>query len=92
MITPFGPVADIGAMGSGQALYDPSRIAAPTLLARGEWDSLCTDADANRLLSGVSARDKVDVRIERATHLMHLESQRTVLHDRVNAFLRRTMR
>lgn len=91
VITPFGPVADIGAMWSGQALYDPSRIVAPTLLVRGEWDSLCTDADANRLLSSVSARDKVGVKIERATHLMHLESQRTVLHDRVNTFLRRTM-
>jgi pimeloyl-ACP methyl ester carboxylesterase len=92
VITPYGPVADIGAMWSGQALYDPSRIVAPTFLVRGEWDSLCTDADANRLLSGVGARDKVGVKIERATHLMHLESQRTVLHDRVNTFLGRTMR
>lgn len=87
--TPYGPVADIGAMGSGQQLYDPSRIVAPTLLVRGEWDSVCGDADARRLLAALGTADKDDVKIERATHLMHLELQRTVLHDRVNRFLER---
>lgn len=87
--TPYGPLADIGAMWSGQALYDPSLVVAPTLLARGEWDSLCTDADAQRLLSALGAAVKEDLRIERATHLMHLELQRTLLHDRVNRFLER---
>ena len=91
VITPFGPIADIGALWSGQALYDPSLVAAPTLLVRGEWDSMCTDADASGLLSGLGCQDKVDVKIERATHLMHLESQRGVLHNRVNMFLERTM-
>lgn len=88
--TPAGPLADIGAMLSGQELYDPSLVVAPTLLARGEWDSLCTDADAQRLLSALGAAVKEDAKIERATHLMHLELQRTVLHDRVNRFLERT--
>ena len=88
--TPTGPLADIGALWSGQALYDPSLVVAPTLLARGEWDSLCTDADAQRLLSALGAALKEDAKIERATHLMHLELQRTVLHDRVNRFLQRT--
>ena len=73
VITPYGPIADIGALWSGQALYDPSLIRAPTLLVRGEWDSLCTDADVSHLL-------------------MHLESQRGVLHNRVNMFLERTMK
>jgi len=90
--TPYGPVADIGAMWSGQQLYDPSRIVAPTLLVRGEWDSLCADADAQRLLAALGTADKDDVKIERATHLMHLELQRTVLHDRVNRFLERVAR
>ena len=88
--TPYGPLADIGALWSGEELYDPSLVVAPTLLARGEWDSLCTDADAQRLLSALGAALKEDVKIERATHLMHLELQRTVLHDRVNRFLERT--
>ena len=85
--TPYGPLADIGAMWSGRQLYDPSRIVAPTLLVRGEWDSLCADADARHLMSALGATVKEDVKIERATHLMHLELQRTVLHDRVNRFL-----
>jgi pimeloyl-ACP methyl ester carboxylesterase len=89
VITPTGPLADIGALWSGEELYDPSLVVAPTLLARGEWDSLCTDADAQRLLSALGAAVKEDAKIERATHLMHLELQRTVLHDRVNRFLER---
>lgn len=92
VITPYGPLADIFALWSGQALYDPSLVAAPTLLVRGEWDSMCTDADASRLLSGLGCQDKTDAKIERATHLMHLESQRGVLHNRVNMFLERTMK
>ncbi len=92
VITPFGPLADIGALWSGQQLYDPSLIVAPTLTIRGEWDSLFADADAGRLLAGLGSRDKADIKIEHATHLMHLESQRTVLHNRVNAFLERTMK
>jgi pimeloyl-ACP methyl ester carboxylesterase len=88
VLTPIAPLVDVGAMWSGQALYDPALIVAPTLLVRGEWDSVCTDADASRLLPALGGKDNYDVKIERATHLMHLESQRTVLHDRVNAFLR----
>jgi len=92
VMTPYGPVADIVALWSGQSLCDPSLIAAPTLVVHGEWDSLCTDADASRLLAGLGARDKAGVRIEHATHLMHLESQRAVLYNRVNTFLARTMK
>jgi alpha-beta hydrolase superfamily lysophospholipase len=92
VVLPFGPAADIGAMWSGQTLYDPSLIRSPVLLVRGEWDSLCTDADASRLLDALGSRDKTDTRIERGTHLLHMESQRTVLHNSVNAFLERAMR
>jgi pimeloyl-ACP methyl ester carboxylesterase len=88
VLTPGGPLADIGAMWAGNVLYESSRVVAPTLLVRGAWDSLCTDADAQRLLAELGAAVKRDVKIERATHLMHLESQRTVLHDRVNGFLK----
>ena len=92
VVTPYGPVADIVALWSGQSLYDPALIVAPTLVVRGEWDSLCTDADANRLLEGLGTHDKTYTRIEHATHLMHLESQRAVLYNRVNTFLARTMK
>ena len=91
VLTPFGPLADIGALWSGQSLYDPSLVKVPTLLIRGVWDGVCTDADATRLLAALGSVDKEGVKIDRATHLMHLESGRIELHNQVNAFLTRTM-
>jgi alpha-beta hydrolase superfamily lysophospholipase len=88
VLTPAGPVADIACLWSGHELYDPARIKAPTLLVRGEWDSLCTDADASGLLSSLATRIRHDVKIPRATHLMHLEQQRAQLHLSVNRFLK----
>jgi alpha-beta hydrolase superfamily lysophospholipase len=61
----------------------------PTLLIRGEWDSVCDDRDAAHLLKNIGASDKSDVKIPYATHLMHLESQRVALHNAVNQFLHR---
>jgi pimeloyl-ACP methyl ester carboxylesterase len=90
VVTPYGPAADIMVMWSGQTLYDPSLVAAPTLIVRGEWDSVCADADASRLLQGLGSADKADVKIARATHLMHLEAQRVALYNQVNTFLQRT--
>ena len=87
VLTPAGPLADIAALWSGQALYDPGKVQAPTLLVRGEWDTLCTDGEAQRLLSGLAAPIRQDVKIPRATHLMHLEQQRCALHATVNRFL-----
>jgi len=87
--TPYGPVADVQAVWSGQTLYDAGRIVAPTLIVRGEWDSVCSDRDAERLLGALGTADKTDVKIERAAHLMHLEQQRGELYARVNEFLLR---
>jgi pimeloyl-ACP methyl ester carboxylesterase len=87
VITPFGPVADIMAMWSGQNLYDAALVKAPTLLIRGAWDSLCTDADATKLMGQLGGSEKMGIKIERATHLMHLESERLKLHTEVNIFL-----
>jgi alpha-beta hydrolase superfamily lysophospholipase len=89
VMTPGGPQADVLALWSGQALYDPSRVIAPTLLVRGEWDSVCADADAQLLLRSLGSTDKTLVTIEGATHLMHLESGRGLLYNAVNTFLRR---
>jgi alpha-beta hydrolase superfamily lysophospholipase len=89
--TPFGPVSDIMALWSGEALYEPAGIVAPTLLIRGQWDSVCNDDDAANLLHAIAATVKRDIRIARATHLMHLERQRVELHAQVNAFLREVL-
>jgi pimeloyl-ACP methyl ester carboxylesterase len=88
--TPNGPVADIMAAWSGTLAYDPGRIRAPVLIVRGEWDSLCTDADVAWLERALTASPEVvDVRVPRATHLMHLETGRAALHAAASAFLGR---
>jgi len=89
--TPAGPGADVQAWWSGNWLYEPARVEVPTLLVRGEWDSLCTDADAATLLAALGSTHKADCRIARATHLMHLESQRGVLYHHTNTFLQDLM-
>ncbi len=89
VITPYGPLVDLGALWSGKALFDANKITMHTLLIRGEWDSVCDDTDAACLLKSIGTSDKSDVKIPRATHLMHLESQRGALHNAVNQFLRR---
>lgn len=86
--TPNGPQADIMAAWSGSLAYDPARISAPALIVRGAWDSLCTDDDAAWLRQAlVRAAHVADVKIPKATHLMHLERGRTALHAAVNEFL-----
>ena len=86
--TPAGPQLDVRAMWSGQALYDPARIVAPTLLVRGEWDSVCDAGDAGRLLDAVGGAVRVAATIPGATHLMHMEARRGLLYNEVNKFLR----
>ena len=73
---PNGPQADIIAAMSGQLPYQPGRIVAPTLIVRGAWDGLCRDADAAWLMNALGAKEKADVVIPAATHLMHLEHGR----------------
>lgn len=84
---PSGPAADIMTLWSGTALYDPGAVRCPTLIVRGEWDSLTTDEDAGRLHRGLGAAAKWDVKIARATHLAHLEAARFELYAAVAAFL-----
>ncbi len=91
VLTPGGPMADIRDWWSGQWPFEPANLVAPTLLVRGAWDSLSTDADAAVLLGALTNAQTTDRVIERATHLMHLESQRGLLYQRVNEFLLSTL-
>ncbi|MEW6732021.1 MAG: alpha/beta fold hydrolase [Acidobacteriota bacterium] len=85
---PYGPVADADAAWSGEFVYNPSAIKAPTLIIRGEWDIVTTYEDAAWLYKALSSTVwKRDVVISRGTHVMHLEESRFQLYHEVQLFL-----
>jgi pimeloyl-ACP methyl ester carboxylesterase len=85
---PLGPVADIADAWRGRLPYDPGKIKVPTLLVRGEWDSLCNDSDAAWFMKAFNDTPlKRDVKIPEGTHLMHLEESRIKLWKATVAFL-----
>jgi pimeloyl-ACP methyl ester carboxylesterase len=85
---PDGPDADVADAWSGHLQYDPAAITAPVLIVRGEWDGVTTDADARWLYDRLTHSPvKRDVKISRATHVMHLEASRYQLYGEVAAFL-----
>jgi len=86
--TPSGSFQDIFDAWAGDLAYDPGRVRAPVALIRGEWDSFCTDEDARWLLAALTASPvRRDVKIGRATHLMHLEENRYALYREAQTFL-----
>ena len=85
---PLGPLQDIQDAWAGRLAYDPGLIQAPVAIVRGNWDSLCTDADAAWLFDALSAAPiRRDVKIARAGHLMHLEEGRYALYRETEIFL-----
>jgi pimeloyl-ACP methyl ester carboxylesterase len=85
---PTGPFADIARAWRGDLAYDPAAIEAPVAIIRGEWDGLIPDADARWLFDALkSSPMRRDVKIARATHLMHLEEMRVALYRESILFL-----
>jgi pimeloyl-ACP methyl ester carboxylesterase len=85
---PTGPFADIARAWRGDLAYDPARVTAPVAIIRGEWDGLCTDADAAWLFEAFAQSPvRRDIKIARATHLMHLEAMRRALYRETITFL-----
>jgi pimeloyl-ACP methyl ester carboxylesterase len=85
---PSGAFQDIYDAWAGELAYDPGRVCAPLAIIRGEWDSLCTDADARWLFAALPvSHPRRDIKIGRATHLMHLEENRFALYREVETFL-----
>jgi pimeloyl-ACP methyl ester carboxylesterase len=85
---PLGPLQDIQDAWAGRLPYDPGLIQAPVAIVRGNWDSLCTDADAAWLFDALAAAPiRRDVKIARAGHLMHLEEGRYALYRETEIFL-----
>ena len=67
---------------------DPAQVRAPIAIIRGEWDGLIPDADARWLFDAFTASPiRRDIKINRATHLMHLELMRPALYRETNEFL-----
>jgi pimeloyl-ACP methyl ester carboxylesterase len=85
---PTGPFNDIRHAWHGEFPYDPGLVRAPVAIIRGEWDGVIPDADARWLFDGLKASPmKRDIKIGRATHLMHLEAMRHALYRESIAFL-----
>ena len=85
---PSGAFQDIYDAWAGELAYDPALIRAPVAIIRGEWDSMCGDADALWLFRALTASAmRRDVKIGRATHLMHLETGREALYREAQIFL-----
>jgi pimeloyl-ACP methyl ester carboxylesterase len=85
---PLGPFNDILRAWHGELAYDPAKVQAPIAIIRGEWDGLIPDEDARWLFDAFKASPiRRDIKINRATHLMHLELMRAALYRETNAFL-----
>jgi pimeloyl-ACP methyl ester carboxylesterase len=85
---PSGAFQDIFDAWAGELAFDPGLVRAHVAIIRGEWDGMCTDADAHWLFEGLSAAaSRRDIKIGRATHLMLLESGRFALYRETGAFL-----
>ena len=86
--TPSGAFQDIYDAWAGDLAYDPARVHAPVAIIRGGWDGMCPDADARWLFDALSSSpDRRDIKIARATHLMHLEENRFALYRETEGFL-----
>src|ERR1035438_6806778 len=87
--TPNGPFIEILRAWHGALAYDPSLVRTPVAIIRGAWDGLVSDQDARWLFDAFSRSTiKRDIKIGRATHLMHLEIMRLALwHESVDFLL-----
>jgi pimeloyl-ACP methyl ester carboxylesterase len=85
---PNGPEADVRAAWSGNLAWRPQDIRCPTLVVRGEWDSVTSAADVDWLLARIAHPVRRAATIAKGTHLMHLEHSREGLFEAVGAFLK----
>jgi pimeloyl-ACP methyl ester carboxylesterase len=85
---PSGAFQDIYDAWAGKLAFEPGLVRAPVAIIRGAWDGMCADADASWLFDKLSAAaSRRDIKIDRATHLMLLESARFALYRETETFL-----
>lgn len=88
VMVPSGAFQDIYDAWAGELAYDPGKVRAPVAIIRGEWDGMCSDADARWLFDAfATSPTRRDIKIGRATHLMHLEENRFALYREAETFL-----
>lgn len=84
---PNGTFLDLHEAFSGRPLYDPARIACPTLLVRGAADLTATAADARALLARLGSPAKTLVEIDGGAHFLCAERRAPALFGAVAQFL-----
>ena len=67
--------------------FDASTITVPTLVIRGETDTLGSREDNQQLLDDLGSEVKTYVEIENAGHMMHFEKNNIEFYSAVEAFL-----
>ncbi len=83
---PNAPYNHLGAAWAGDLAYDPGGIICPTLIVRGEWDSVSNNADMAWFRQNTPPHLFNSATITRGTHLLHLEASRFVLYAAVTSF------
>jgi pimeloyl-ACP methyl ester carboxylesterase len=87
--TPNGSLQDIRDYWfAGKAVWDPSLVRAPTLVARGEWDGVTTAADTQGVFQALTNVPlKRMVVIGAGSHMVLIEKNREQLFREVQVFL-----
>jgi hypothetical protein len=79
---PSGAFQDIYDAWAGELAYDPGKVHSRRM------GGMCTDVDARWLFDALSTSSiRRDIKVGRATHLMHLEENRFALYRETETFL-----
>lgn len=86
---PNGPAQDAAEFwAAGRPWFDPARIAAPALVAVGEWDAVAPPSRSLPLFQAMTASaGKRFVVLDRGTHGLMLQRNRGALYQAVQGFL-----
>lgn len=85
---PSGPLVDFESARAGTYPYDASDIRVPVFVVYGNYDFAVNDESAPPFLARFTHSPlRWRLRIDDATHVMHLEKNRRSLYEGVNAFI-----
>jgi pimeloyl-ACP methyl ester carboxylesterase len=84
---PTGALTDLFEIFNGRHLYDPARIASPTLIIRGQNDTTSTQSDALSLFNALGTPKKRYVTISPGSHFLCAEKNANELFELIDLFL-----